>query len=129
MLVKSSARLLLVVWVCLLGCRPEDPPSIDTWSQNCVQLSPDPEGYRITGLCCAYIILPRFTLRANRPFSVDAQYVTSTGAGYTGIPTRVNGQLSADGRVLMISYTIGGTTTIYRLEPGQATMFCYCACD
>lgn len=130
MLVKSSARLLLVLWVCLVGCRQEEPTAIDTWAQNCVQLSPDPEGYRLTGLCCAYIIIPRLTLRTNQPVSVDAQYVTSTGAGYTRLPIRVNGQLSADGRVLAINYTIDGTTTSYRLEPGIATMYCHCApCD
>jgi hypothetical protein len=118
-----------MLWACLLGCRSEDPLPVSIWSQNCVQLSPAPDGYRLSGLCCAYVILPRLTLRANQSFAVDAQYFAFTGAGYAGLPIQVNGNLSADGRLLTINYTIAGSVTSYRLEPGEATTFCYCGCN
>ncbi|WP_381528686.1 hypothetical protein [Spirosoma soli] len=127
---KLRPILLGILWVCLLSCQPkEEPLPVSVWSQACVELAPYQQGYRLSGICCEYIILPQLRLDRNKQFSVKAEYFTFTGAGFAGRPISVNGNLSANGQVLTISYSTGATVTTHELKPGAATAFCYCGCD
>lgn len=128
MLSKSSALLLAILWVGLLSCRSEEPLPVGVWSQACVQLSPDPQGFRLSGMCCEYIILPALKLDRNQQFSVNGEYFAFTGFGFASQLITVNGKLSANGRTLTISYPTGATVATYELRPGPATAFCYCGC-
>lgn len=129
MAAKSSSILLFILWVSLLSCSPKDPLPIDTWSKGCIQLAPDPQGFRLSGMCCEYIILPQLKLDKNQRFSLKAEYFTFTGAGFANQPIIVNGGLSGDGQKLTISYPTGTTVTTHELRPGAATMYCLCGCD
>lgn len=129
MAAKLTAIVLVVLWVSLLSCNSNDPLPLDTWSQGCIQLAPDPQGFRLTGVCCEYIILPQLRLDRNQRFSVKADYFTFTGAGFAGRPIIVNGELSGDGQTLTISYPTGTAVTTYELRPGAATIYCLCGCD
>ena len=129
MTVKSSSTVLFVLWLFLLSCNSKDPLPSDTWSKGCIQLAPDPQGFRLTGMCCEYIILPPLKLDKNQQFSVKAQYFTFTGAGFASQPIITNGKLSGDGQTLTISYSTGTTVTTHELSPGAATVSCLCGCD
>jgi len=112
-----------------VGCSSKDPLPISTWSAGCVGFAPYQEGYRLDGICCAYIVLPKVKLDKSHTFTVKADYYTFTGASYVPIPTVVKGQLSSDGKVLTITYSINALASTHRLQPGAVTTFCYCACD
>lgn len=128
-----SSIVLFVLWVTLLSCNPKDslpmnPLPVDTWSKGCVQLVPDPRGFRLRGMCCEYIILPQLKLDRNQQFSVKAKYFTSTGAGFASQLITVNGKLSGDRQTLTLSYSTGGTVTTHELIPGAPTPYCLCGC-
>lgn len=102
---------------------------IDTWADGCVQLAPDSSGYQLNGMCCAYLIIPKIKLNENRQFSTNANYYAFTGAGFAPNPTEIAGQLSPDGRMLTITYSVGSTTRTLRMRPGPATVTCDCFCN
>lgn len=116
------------MWLILLSCNPKDPLPTNTWSQGCAQLTPDSQGYRLSGMCCAYLTLPQLELNKNRQFSVKANLFTFTGAGFASVPITVNGELSSDESTLTISYSTNSMTTTYQLRPGIAKIACDCGC-
>lgn len=128
MTAKSSSLLFFVLWISLASCNPKDPLPMDTWSQGSVQLAPDPQGFRLSGLCCAYVILPKIELNKKKQFSVKADFFTFTGASFASVPAIVKGELSNDGNTLMISYTTNSIVTTYELRPGAATAGSTCGC-
>ncbi|QDK81582.1 hypothetical protein EXU85_24410 [Spirosoma sp. KCTC 42546] len=85
--------------------------------------------YRLTGLCCEYIILPEIKLDNNRAFSTQGTYFTFTGAGFASIPITISGQVSLNGNLLTIRYSVNSTLATYSLRPGKATMAYLCGCD
>lgn len=101
---------------------------MDTWSEDCIQLATDPQGFRLSGLCCAYIILPKIELNKKRQFSVKADFYTFTGAGFASVPTTVNGELASDGNTLTINYSTNLTVTTHQLQPGAMTRTVGCGC-
>ena len=129
MAAKSSSTALFILWVSLLSCSPKDPLPIDIWSKGCIQLAPDSVGFRLSGMCCAYLILPPLSFDSNHQFSLKGEYFAFTGAGYASQSIRVNGELSPDGQTLTISYLTGTALTTHQLKPGAATMFCFCGCN
>ena len=125
---KLAISLLLLGWMLLIGCSSKDPLPVNTWSEGCVELTPSKDGYRISGICCAYVSLPGIILNGHA-FTVKADYYTFNGASFVPIPIVVNGKLSSNGKVLVITYSVHSTTTTHTLRPGNATSFCYCGCD
>lgn len=123
-----SSILFFILWVALASCNPKDPLPIDTWSKGSVQLAPDPQGFRLSGLCCAYVILPKVELNKKKQFSVKADFYTFTGAGFASVPAIVKGGLSNDGNILTISYSTNSVVTTYELQPGAATTAPTCGC-
>ncbi|WP_461068703.1 hypothetical protein [Spirosoma horti] len=101
---------------------------MDTWSQGSIQLAPDPQGFRLSGLCCAYVILPKIELSKKKQFSVKADFFTFNGAGFASVPAIVKGELSNDGNTLTISYSMNSVVTTYALRPGPATVASTCGC-
>lgn len=120
----------ILLWMLVAGCKPPaDPLPTQIWSAGCAQLAPDRGGYRLSGLCCAYVRLPVLGLDRNRSFLVKATYYRSTDAGYVVRPIGVTGNLAADGQTLTVTYSVDSVVTTHRFKPGNATMFCYCVCD
>ncbi|RZK35919.1 MAG: hypothetical protein EOO61_11170 [Hymenobacter sp.] len=128
MAIKFKSILLFSLWIVLTGCNPKDPLPTNVWSEGSVQLSPDSEGFRLSGLCCAYAILPKIELNRKQKFSVKSDYYVFTGAGFSSVPTQIEGELSSDGRTLTISYSTGSSVTTHRLQPGAATISSNCGC-
>lgn len=129
-LLKPLSGLVFTALVLLTGCHTKDPLPADTWSETCIQLSPVQGGYKLSGLCCAYLTLPVIKVSKGGKFTVDATYFTFTGAGFAPVPTVVNGELSGDGNQLTLSYTVNQQTEKHVLKPGAATATCdLCYCD
>lgn len=139
MATKSKSSLLLILWVVLLGCksgpvnpfdpsRAVDPLPTNIWSMGSVQLAPNPRGFRLDGLCCAYMLIPQIKLDGQRRFEAKADYYSFNGAGYVAIPTTATGELSADGNILTLRYQIGSGLNTHRLQVGAATISALCGC-
>lgn len=127
---KNKLILLTVIIALFAGCRSEtDVIPVDTWSKSCIQLAPYQDGYRLTGMCCAYAQVPRVTLVKNGVFSVNGTYHSFTGAGFDSTPMQFMGYLSPDGKLLTIRYTVNANSVTIVLSPGAATVLCYCGCD
>lgn len=127
---KNRLILLTAIVIIFAGCHSEtNVLPADIWSRNCIQLAPDQDGYRLTGMCCAYALIPKITLTKNGVFSVNGTYHTFTGAGFDSRPLAVEGYLSPDGKVLTIKYTVNSNSVTLLLSPGMATVSCYCGCD
>lgn len=124
--------LILNVFILTLsfGCRSEtNVLPANTWSNGCIQLAPNPEGYRLTGECCAYVQMPKVALLANNTFLVEGSYHSFTGAGFSNIPIQVTGSLSPDGNMLAIKYGQGAGFASHTLKLGPVTIACNCYCD
>lgn len=127
---KKYLILLAVIFVCFLGCRSEmDLLPATAWSAGCIQLAPNEDGYRLSGMCCAYAQIPKVTLTRNRTFSVIGSYYAFTGAGYNSMPLEITGYLSPDGKTLTIDYLLNSVPVTYTLSLGYATVLCYCTCN
>ncbi|OIN55908.1 hypothetical protein [Arsenicibacter rosenii] len=127
---KPLSVLLITALAGLTGCHTKDPLPADTWSEDCVQLSPVQGGYKLSGLCCAYLNLPVLNLSKGGTFTVNGTYFTFTGAGFAPIATVVDGKLSDNGKQLTIAYTVNQIAETHVLKPGVATATCdYCKCD
>lgn len=105
------------------------PLAITTWADGCVQLAPDSNGFQLSGLCCAYIIIPPIRINENRQFITKAEYYAFTGAGYSPTSATVAGELAVDGRTLTITYSTGLITRSLRMQPGASTVLCLCGCN
>ena len=128
MAIEFKSILLFSLWILLTSCNPKDPLPTTTWSEGSVQLAPDSDGFRLSGLCCAYAILPKIELNRKQKFSVKSDYYVFTGAGFSSVPIQIDGELSSDGRILTISYPRGSSVTTHRLQPGVATSQSNCGC-
>lgn len=136
MATKLAFIVLLMLEVVLTRCKPApeetliatDPLPANTWSVSCAQLAPDSVGFRLTGICCAYVVFPEIKLNQRRQFSVNADYYSFNGAGFSRIPITASGELASDDNKLTLNYSMGSAVTTYHLRPGKATLICDCAC-
>lgn len=134
MIGPSNLLVVVLLGLATLACSPKDSLSpngqlpVDTWAVGAAQLSPDPDGFRLTGLCCAYLIIPQIALDQNRQFTIKASYHAYTGAGYSSIPATASGQLSTDGMILTLTYSVGSDVRTLQMRPGSATIAIDCAC-
>jgi hypothetical protein len=125
---KRISWLIVVIGILLTNCSNQDVLPSTTWSEGCVELAPNGDGYRLNGICCAYLTLPMIKLNKNRRFSLKGDYYIFTGAGFASTPVKVTGALSADGGELVLTYSFGAGETKHSLKPGPANTFCYCGC-
>ncbi|RRB14045.1 hypothetical protein [Larkinella knui] len=107
--------------------RTEILPS-EAWSEGCVELAAYQKGYRLSGICCAYLLFPMIKQGQNGTFKVKGSYHFFTGVGYESIPTEVVGVFSSPDTTLTLNYSTGTQSKIYRLKPGHAQMACNCGC-
>ncbi|GAB3889276.1 hypothetical protein GCM10028825_23610 [Spirosoma agri] len=113
-----------------MGCRTTvDVLPTDTWSEGCIALTPYQGAYRLSGMCCEYLLLPALELTKSKLFVVRGSYHSFTGAGFSNVPIQVKGQLSADEKELVIAYSLNSTPVTHRLAPGPAKTACTCFCD
>ncbi|MGA0559307.1 hypothetical protein ACO2Q8_21790 [Larkinella sp. VNQ87] len=123
----NGKTVLLGVLICLLGnCRSKTEvlPS-EVWSEGCAELAPYQGGYRLSGMCCEYVLLPG---PLSRSFQVNGTYHGFTGAGFSNIPIAITGTALSD-TTLVLSYSVNTKTSTFTLKPGRARMACNCACD
>ena len=122
--------LTFSILLAVLSCNREtEPLPAESWSTGCVELSPHNTEYRLSGMCCAYMILPLLRLNGNQAFSVEGRYNVFTGAGYAETPVRVNGRYVRSAKTLILDYKLNGQVITHTLTPGRATVACYCGCD
>lgn len=127
---KKNGLLLLVVATALTACTSKNevlPAQI--WSENCAQLTPEQSGYRLSGECCEYVMLPELKINKKGAFSVEGTYHSFIGAGYNTIPIRAVGQVAEDKSTLTLRYTVNSVSKTYTFKPGAATKQCQCYCD
>lgn len=127
---KKNLAFCLLIVVIGFSCGSEtNVLPANTWSNGCIQLAPDPEGYRLTGVCCEYVQIPKIALLGNNTFSTEGSYHSFTGAGYSNTPIQVTGYLFPDGNTLMINYGLNASSASYVLKLGPSTVTCDCYCD
>jgi hypothetical protein len=101
----------------------------ETWWQSCSTFEVFEDGYRLSGLCCAYITIPKLTLYKDESFSAKGDYYAYTGAGFAAQPVTVSGAVSKDGKSLTLRYTVNDIETSLELTPGRSPVVCDCFCD
>ncbi|KAA9349245.1 hypothetical protein [Larkinella humicola] len=107
--------------------RTEILPS-EAWSEGCVELAPYQEGYRLSGMCCAYLLFPMVTQAQNGTFKVNGSYYSFSGVAYESVPAEVSGVYSSKDGILTLTYSAGTQSKIHKLKQGHAQMSCYCGC-
>jgi|GEM_PF-7062768 len=126
---KAALLLLLVGWTTWTCSPATEPLPVETWTDACAELTPFQGVYRLQLECCSYILLPSINVR-NRSFSQAGTYYVFTGAGYANSPVRVDGQLSANGATLTVSYLVNARSISRTLQAGtQHAAACQCVCD
>ena len=127
---KRLYLILLAIILCLNSCKSKNEISPEeVWSSGCGTFAAYQNGYKLSGLCCAYITIPKLRLYKKKSFSTDAEFYAYTGAGFSSQPIKISGNLSKDGKTLILHYTVNGTASSMELISGAAKMICDCYCD
>ena len=127
---KNIAILLCFVSLAMTGCKPQtDVLPQGIWSEGCAQLSPDTAGYRLSGMCCTYVLFPNKLISANGALTVKGSTHSFTGAGFSNDPIDITIQKTVDG-ALVLSYPLPSVAapTVFQLTPGPAIVACDCFC-
>ncbi|SFE41715.1 hypothetical protein SAMN05216167_113146 [Spirosoma endophyticum] len=124
MAMRTTSLFVALVSIVLSSCSPKEPLP-EVWSQSCVQLAPYQGIYRLTGMCCSTLDVPRIDVQSDLTFSTVGNLYTNRFADTAGRPILVTGNLSPDRSTLTIHYL----TQSYTLKPGYATASCYCVCQ
>jgi hypothetical protein len=127
---KQNLLFLIIITVMMIECRSNtDVLPTGVWSAGCVELAPYQGSYRLSGMCCAYLLIPKIELNQARSFTVTGSYHAFTGAGFSNVPILITGQLSSNGNELTIGYSLNSSPVTYRLTSGPAKLACFCGCD
>ena len=122
--------LFLFLIVLTAGCESEkDISPAEIWSAGCATFAPYEKEYRLSGMCCQYLVVPKIKIKKDNTFSAAAKLYTYNGSGFEDFSVTLNGRLSEDRESLDLNYRINGTTESFALKPGGATASCYCGCD
>ncbi|WP_439583457.1 hypothetical protein [Dyadobacter bucti] len=127
----KKVHAFFILGLMLAGCRVKDKVlPLDVWSQDCVELAPHENGYRLSGMCCSHLTLPQLNVNKKGIFITDGVYSSFTGAGFADTTLRVTGHMSEADSVLTIAYALD-TLSIqkFRLKPGPRKKVCECFCD
>ncbi|GHB58947.1 hypothetical protein [Persicitalea jodogahamensis] len=125
---KKLPFFLCSLCILILGCKSKDPLPAEVWSSDCVELAPFEGAYRLTGVCCEYVLLPAIETNKKRTFKVKGSYHSFTGAGYTDIPIEITGNLAPNDTTLTLKYAVNSQENVFVLNPGSAEMKCQCFC-
>ena len=101
----------------------------EVWSEGCATLYRYKDGYKLSGMCCEYLIIPELKSSKNNSFSSKAKYYTYTGSGYHNAQVKVTAKLSVNQDTLTLNYETAGITKAHVLTPGPAKTACTCGCD
>jgi len=101
----------------------------EVWSGGCASLNPYKNGYKLSGMCCEYLIIPKLKFKENNSFLAKSSHYTYTGAGYQDVEVNLRGKLSENQDTLTLQYESAGKTISYVLTPGPAKVACMCGCD
>jgi hypothetical protein len=127
---KKNVGLWWLIVIILSSCNSKtDVLPTEIWSAGCVELAPNQGEYRLSGMCCAYVLFPELKLTRKGSFKVNGTYHAYTGAGYSSIPIEIDGTLSSNRETLTLRYSVNSDPKIHQLQPGPALVSCYCACD
>jgi hypothetical protein len=124
----KKIHAFFILSLMLAGCRVKDKVlPLDIWSQDCVELAPYEEGYRLSGMCCSHLTLPQLSVNKKGIFITEGVY-SSYGIADTTI--RVTGHISDADSLLTIAYSLD-TLNIqkFRLKPGPRKKNCQCFCE
>ncbi len=125
---KNLSLFLWLPFILFSGCKSQDPLPAEVWSSDCVELAPFEGAYRLTGVCCEYVLLPAIETNKKRSFKVKGSYHSFTGAGYTDIPIEIMGNLAPNDTTLTLRYSVNSQESVFVLNPGKAEMKCQCFC-
>jgi hypothetical protein len=127
---KGLYFFFVAILLCFNSCKSKDAINPkETWTYGCGSFEVYQDGYKLSGLCCSYITIPKLKLYKEKSFSADAEFYAYTGAGYGSQPIEISGYLSKDGKILSLHYTVNGTASSIELISGAARMICDCYCD
>ncbi|MCF0073900.1 hypothetical protein LZD49_25695 [Dyadobacter sp. CY261] len=128
---KQIRPIILIVIALAGSCKKSDNPivPVEVWSDGCLSLAREGGGYRLGGMCCAYLQIPIKEFRAGTTRIVGSTYSSFTGAGYADQSVSATVKVSESGDKVSITYTAGIQPTIHELTPGPAKLSCPCYCD
>lgn len=124
-------NIALYIWIAIFAlssCKSKNPLPTETWSSGCVELAPFEGAYRLTGVCCEFVLLPIIKINEERAFKVKGSYHSFTGAGFSNIPIEISGDLSPDNKTLTLRYSVNTQENQFVLKPGKAIIMCDCVC-
>lgn len=128
---NKRIALFCALLATLSGCHSNTHvvPS-EIWSAGCIELAPYQGSYRLSGMCCEYVLLPQIKLATGRSFAVNGTHHSYTGAGFNSTAIIIRGKIAPD-TTLTLSYSLPHRTTpdTYRLRQGPAQVSCQCGCD
>lgn len=128
---KVSFFIFGIILILVSGCKSDDKMlPVEVWSEGCKQLSEYGDGYKVEGLCCEDLVIPKLRLGKNGKFTTNGIYNTFTGAGYQQWTVKVSGNLSSDGKILKLGFTTElAYTQEFTFSQGAADKICECFCD
>lgn len=99
------------------------------WLNSCSNFFETKQGYTHEGRCCESILFPKFDLKRNQSFTADGLYSRNTESSGNNIIDRtvkVSGFLSADTKILTLSYEVDSEQMKYTLKTDES--FAQCSC-
>jgi len=129
---KSLYCLLCAVFLCVCSCKSDtNIPLPRFWHDGCANFAEDENGYKHEGRCCEWVSIPKIDLKKNSTFNTQgkySRYTASSGKNIEDMPISVTGSLSADGKVLELSYTVDNEAQHYQMINSDTPVLCDCQC-
>lgn len=137
--IMKKILLTAFLFAGMISCKKNDPKtevlieniplSAEVWADGCAELASFENKFRISGMCCEYILLPVIMTNRQGDFKLSANLYSYDGVGgYAEIPIRVSGNLSSTDTTLTLRYVAGGRENTLTLKPGKSILKCDCAC-
>lgn len=94
------------------------------WHRNCISFKENLDGYQMGGLPCQTMDIPKFRLQKGKSFETLAIYHSFDGTQTSNDSIILTGDLSKDGQILEIKYTLNSNIISQTFEAGPITEIC-----
>ena len=125
---KRFTLLFFTLILCVTCTRNKEVSPNKIWSAGCAVFSAHENGYKLSGMCCEELIIPRLKIRNGNTFSAKATFHSSKGEETTSVATVVKGKVSEDGKTIDMQYEVSGKEVIYKLDTDAGIIYCSCGC-